>query len=285
MHRSFYKLATLICLTLIGSDMRAQDTLNAMTYNIRMNTPTDGVNAWPKRKTKVYALIQKYNPDILGMQEVLHLQYANLSSALKAYGHVGVGRNDGKKQGEYSPIFYKKDKYKLLQWGTFWLSETPNVAGSKSWDANITRICTWALFVSTSAKDTFYVFNTHFDHKGVTAREKSAALLCDSIQAKANKHLYLVMGDFNFTDTSPAYNILRSCKATVIDSYKERLPENTASGTAPGFKVGERVGNRIDYIFHSPRYTTLHTVIPNDNDGVNYPSDHLPYQAYLLLKK
>ena len=126
-----------LLLTMVVSTAQS---VKVMTYNIRLDTPNDSVNQWPKRTHKVYALIKKYDPDLIGLQEVLHHQLTDLLQNLPAYSYIGVGRDDGKTKGEYSCILYKKDRFSALNQNTFWLSETPNVPGSKSWDAAITRV-------------------------------------------------------------------------------------------------------------------------------------------------
>ena len=158
------------------SQVQAQP-IKVMTYNIRYDAPGDGVNQWPKRTDKVYDLIKKYDPDVIGLQEVLHHQLTDLLQNLPAYGYIGVGRDDGKTKGEYSAILFKKDRLKAMDQNTFWLSETPGVAGSKSWDAAITRVASWGTFTDLKSKKEFLMINTHFDHIGVEARKNSAALL------------------------------------------------------------------------------------------------------------
>jgi endonuclease/exonuclease/phosphatase family metal-dependent hydrolase len=276
------QLILLSILTLWIVSSQAQDTLQVMTYNIRNSNANDGVNKWNKRKQRLFDLIHKYNPDILGMQEVLQLQLKHLNTALNEYDHVGVGRNDGKTKGEYSPIFYKRDRYKLITYATIWLSETPDVPGSKSWDAAITRIATWAALRNKKTGDTIYVFNTHFDHKGTKARENSATLLINTVQKLVGKHAYVICGDFNMRDNSPAYYNLTHGAVSAIDSYVEAPPADGEKNTDYGFEVANKEGARIDYIFHSRSYKTIATQVIKDNNRIYYPSDHLAYRATLL---
>ncbi|HET6541570.1 MAG TPA: endonuclease/exonuclease/phosphatase family protein, partial [Chryseolinea sp.] len=133
--------------------------IKVMTYNIRYDTPQDSVNQWPKRADKVYALIKKYDPDLIGLQEVMHHQLMDLLQNLPAYTYIGVGRDDGKTKGEYSAILYKKDRFKALKQNTFWLSESPQVPGSKSWDAAITRVASWGTFKDLKSKKEFLMIN------------------------------------------------------------------------------------------------------------------------------
>src|SRR5689334_14278278 len=155
--------------------------LKVMTYNIRYDNPGDGVNAWPNRIEKVTALIRKYNPDIIGVQEALHHQLQDLVRVLPDYSYVGVGRDDGKVKGEFSAILFRNSRFGLLSDSTFWLSETPQIPGSKSWDAAITRLVTEAKFFDKELRTDFIVFNTHFDHIGKEARMNSGAYIAGAV--------------------------------------------------------------------------------------------------------
>lgn len=245
-----------------------------MTYNIRNSHAADGVNKWQKRKAALFALIKKVNPDILGTQEVLPDQLKDLKSTLKEYDAFGVGRNNGKHSGEHSVVFYRKDKFEFLKGGNFWLSETPAIPGSKSWDAAITRICSWVQLKENATGKTLFVFNTHFDHKGKEARRKSAVLLRQTIDSLANGAPVIVTGDFNFTPDDPAYAIMTSSIGYVTplsDSYTTGAPGYTDCG----FQVSNTNCNRIDYIFYSPPFSKSNYTLYTDNNGTYYPSDHL----------
>jgi endonuclease/exonuclease/phosphatase family metal-dependent hydrolase len=161
---------------IVSVNIQSQE-VNVMTFNIRYNTKNDSLNAWPYRKDNAASQIRFHNVHILGVQESLHEQMMDLSQLLLKYKYTGVGRDDGKIKGEYSAIFYDTTRLKLMESSTFWLSLTPDVPGSKSWDAAITRIVTWAKFKDAISKKIFYVFNTHFDHIGKEARRESAKLL------------------------------------------------------------------------------------------------------------
>ncbi len=153
----------------------ADSLVRVVSYNIRYNNPGDGEHAWPLRADRVANLLRFYNPDLFGLQEALQGQIDDLVARLPQYAWFGVGRDDGRSAGEGTPIFYRRDRFTLLDQGTFWLSETPEVPGSKSWDAAITRIATWGRFVDRTTGTRFLYLNTHFDHIGQTARERSAA--------------------------------------------------------------------------------------------------------------
>lgn len=147
--------------------------IKVMTYNIKYDNVNDTVNNWNDRKEKLVELIKHYGPSFIGMQEALHRQVAYIDSSLTDFSYIGVGREDGKVQGEYSEIHYDSTRYKVLEHKTFWLSETPDKV-SVGWDAALERICTYGLFEDLNSGKKLWVFNTHFDHRGKTAREKSA---------------------------------------------------------------------------------------------------------------
>ena len=188
-------ISTLILIVAMP-EAKSQD-LNVMTFNIRYNTMSDSVNAWPYRKDKVASQVLFHEAHILGVQEALHDQMLDLQERLSQYKYAGVGRDDGKEKGEYSAIFYDTARLQALQTKTFWLSETPEVPGSKSWDAAITRIVTWIKFRDKKTKKIFFAFNTHFDHIGKIARRESAKLLLQKIKEIAGNTPAVITGDFN----------------------------------------------------------------------------------------
>lgn len=255
-----------------------------MTYNIRLDTPDDGINQWPKRVDKVVELIRKHNPDILGVQEALHHQLQDLLRFLPDYSYCGGGRDDGKEKGEYSAILFRSSRFGVLDQKTFWLSETPEVPGSKSWDAAITRIVTSARFFDREQNMEFTAINTHFDHIGVQAREMSAIYLkkyVGELQLK-NKIPVVLMGDFNSTPTESAYHTLVSNEEADI-LMDSKIPEDT-SGTYCGFQVGAMECKPIDFIFLTYEWILMDYKVINDNDGTFYPSDHLPVMVTVLVE-
>jgi endonuclease/exonuclease/phosphatase family metal-dependent hydrolase len=276
------KTVAFILFTLLCHVSFAQ-TYSVMTYNIRLDTQADGVNAWPNRKEKLIGLIRKNNPDILGVQEVLHHQMQDLQSGLPEYTFVGVGRDDGKEKGEYSAIFYKKEEFDVLKQNTFWLSETPEVPGSKSWDAAITRVVTHAQLKDKTSGQTFLVLNTHFDHIGKEARLKSAILIKGFVEGytHSNKTMpVIITGDFNSEPTEPPYqNMINEIGVKLSDTR----PANSTTGTFCGFTVNAMTCKTIDYIFHSPAWKTESYQVLADHDGTYYPSDHLPVIAKLSI--
>lgn len=274
-------MRTLTVLLLFITTILGAQPYKVMTYNIRYDNPGDGVNQWDSRKSKVFSLIEKYNPDIIGVQEALHHQLEDIAKALKQYTYFGVGRDDGKKKGEFSAIFVRKDLFKVLDENTFWLSKTPKVPGSKDWDAAITRVVTWGRLQDKRTKQSFIMINTHFDHIGKESRKNSAAILKDSAASISDGLPVIITGDFNFTRDKDPYSVMmQESGLKLTDVASPDTP-----GTACGFAVDARPCNAIDYIFHSPHWTSSNYQVIQDNDGKYYPSDHLPVIATLSLSK
>lgn len=281
-------LLSLILTLACQATMQAQ-SVKVMSYNIRLDTEVDGVNQWKNRPNKVIGLIKKYNPDLFGVQEAKHNQMLDLQKGLNDYSYVGVGRDDGKEKGEYSAIFYKKEKFEVLLQNTFWLSETPVVPGSKSWDAAITRVVTFALFKNIATGKLFYYANTHFDHIGKEARKNSAELIKQQVAAfiksataqKEGKIPVIVSGDFNSEPTDAPY--LTITNGQIFPLFDSR-PANNLTGTFCGFELNKMECKTIDYIFHSEDWNASGYQVIQDNDGKYYPSDHLPIMVTLTLK-
>lgn len=263
-----------------GANTSAQK-LKLMTYNIRLDVASDGENAWPNRKEYWASQVAFYEPDIFGIQEALPHQVDDIATLLPAYSFVGIGR-DGVGKGESSNIFYKKDRFKVLQENTFWLSETPDKI-SKGWDAALNRVCTYALLKDDKTKQTFWVFNTHLDHMGELARTNSIQLILSKIKELNTKNYpVFFMGDFN---TEPTEERIINLKKEMSDSrdLSEQKPFGP-SGTFNGFQHQEAVTKRIDYIFLSKNnpFKVKKYAILSDSKELKYPSDHLP--VFIELK-
>lgn len=271
----------LVCLFVLLATSAVAQPVKVMTYNIRYDNPGDGPNRWDNRKEKVFALIRKYNPDIIGLQEALHHQLEDFAANLKDYTYFGVGREDGKEKGEYSAVLVRKNRFKVLAHKSFWLSKTPEVVASKDWDAALTRIATWVRLRDKKSGNTFLVINTHFDHRGPESREKSAALLKDRAVALADGLPVIITGDLNFMRDQPPYDVMTdSSKLKVIDAAPSDPP-----GTFCGFTVDAMPCRAIDYIFYTPQWTLKEYQVIDDNDGKFYPSDHLPVMATLSISE
>jgi endonuclease/exonuclease/phosphatase family metal-dependent hydrolase len=255
--------------------------ITAITYNIRYDNPGDGINQWSSRKEKVFDLLKKYDPDILGVQEALHNQLKDITGSLQGFQFIGVGRDDGKEKGEYSAIFLKKNRFDVLEQNTFWLSQTPEVPGSKNWDAAITRVATWAKLRDKKTNKDFLIMNTHFDHIGKEAREKSARLLKEKISEISGGLPVILTGDFNCTRDEAPYKVMIDKSGIVM---LDPAPSNPP-GTFCNFGVGSMQCRPIDYIFHTTDWKAESYKVIEDNDGKNFPSDHLPVMVTLTLQK
>jgi len=259
-------------------------SLKIMTYNIRLDVSSDGENDWTHRKDFFTSQIQFYEPDVFGVQEATPNQVVDISNVLLKYNNVGMGR-EGVGKGESSNIYYKKDKFTILDSSTFWLSDTPNEI-SMGWDAACNRVCTYALFKDNKTKQFFWVFNTHLDHIGEVARTKGIELILSKIASlNAKKYPVIFMGDFN---TEPNEDRIIKLQK-VMDDTKE-LSLNTPfgpEGTFNGFKHNEPVTKRIDYIFISKNsnLNVIKYAVLSDSKDLKYPSDHLPVLVELNFKK
>lgn len=250
------------------------DRLGLMTFNIRLGTVDDGPNHWKLRREMVFGVIREHGPDLVGMQEVVRFQLDELLAALPNYEGFGAGREDGQTKGEYSPILYRKDRLKLLESGTFWLSETPEVPGSKSWDTACTRVCTWGRFRENRTGRTLYFFNTHLDHKSQPAREKGIALVLQRIEERPHKDPVFLTGDFNAGENNAAIKLVKKFKH-LRDSYRVAHPDEKEVGTFNGWK-GKSDGDKIDYIFVPRGVNVVSAEILHENRDGRYPSDHFP---------
>lgn len=273
----FFKVLVFLLVLAVSSHGQS---LKVMTYNIRYDTEKDGVNAWSKRKQKVFDLIKKYNPDVLGVQEALHGQLQDITNSVDGYTFIGVGRDDGKEKGEYSAILFRTERFDVKDKGTFWLSETPDVPGSKSWDAAITRLATWMKVYDKKSEREILIVNTHFDHIGVEARKNSAILIRKKIHEMRNGLPVILTGDFNCTrDQDPYKALIESGETMLLDPAPNNPP-----GTFCSFEVNSIDCNPIDYIFYTSELKASNYVVVTDNDGKYYPSDHLPVSVELSFK-
>ena len=220
--------------------------LDVLSYNIRYASPNDGPNLWKNRKGDMIETLSNINPDLLGLQEVLHIQLLELTNGMKEYSYIGVGREDGKTKGEYSPILYRKDAFEVLDSGTFWLSDTPSQI-SVGWDAALERICSYARFLHRQSGNEFWMFNTHFYHIGVLARANAARLILEKINALNTSSLPVVVtGDFNLEPYEEPIKIMQS---SLEDVQKELTSTEPNYGTFNGFDTQTSGERRIDYIF------------------------------------
>lgn len=257
--------------------------MNIITFNIRYNNPADGINAWPNRIEMVSGLLNFHDPDIFGLQEALYEQITDIHKYLPEYEWFGVGRDDGKKAGEFSPIFFKGSKFILLKKGNFWLSENCEKPGL-GWDAACNRIVAWGKFQSKVTGKQFFVFNTHFDHKGDEARKNSAFLIRDKIkEINNNQGLPVILtGDFNLTPESEPIGLIKGFMKDSREISEE--PPYGPIGTSNGFNWNSPLNRKIDYIFVQGGIKVLKYAILTDSKNQRFPSDHLPVFAKVQLK-
>lgn len=258
--------------------------LRVMTFNVRFDNPEDGSMNWKFRREAVSALLDNQKIDLLGTQEVLKNQLDDFLRLLPEYGYVGVGRTDGKTAGEYSAVFYRKDRFQPVRSGNFWLSQTPDIPGSRGWDAACERIVTWAIFQEKKSGFRLAFFNTHFDHVGRTARREGAVLLMERIRKIAGPLPVILTGDFNATPESEPIGIILG-HGLLLDSRKVAGQVSGPPWTFHGFgRLAESERTLIDYIFVSPHFQVIEYSNISELKGEIYYSDHNPVMVVLKIK-
>jgi endonuclease/exonuclease/phosphatase family metal-dependent hydrolase len=271
--------AVLLAAILFASCVTQEDSdIDVITFNIRLDTPFDSINAWPNRAPLVAGFINDQIPDLLGMQEVLWHQYRYLDSALVGYGSVAAGRDDGMQLGEACPVFYRLGRFSPIASGTFWLSSSPDVPGSVGWGAALTRIATWVRLYDKTVKDTLLYINTHFDHISDSARVMSSGVLLEKLKELAGDNNFVITGDFNALPGSLAITRMTE-EGYAVDSYT--ISETHPAGETYTFNGWKDTAgdNRIDYIFIRNGMKVLsHETFRIIENGV-FISDHWPVKA------
>lgn len=273
----------LLCGAVLGGE-----SLRVMSFNVRYGTAKDGDNHWDKRKDLAIGRIAAFKPDILGLQEALKFQNEYILEKHTNLKMLGVAREDGKDKGEFATLMYNAERLDVVESGTFWLSETPDVAGSKSWDSSLPRVATWARFKDKKEGKEFLAINTHFDHKGTVARVEAAKMIRKVATEKWKGIAVIVTGDFNSAPDSIAHKALvekQDERVDLFDTYATFFKEKPEADTSSfhGFKVGA-VTTRIDWILTSEQLTTSEAAIDRYREGNLFPSDHFPIWAVVKWK-
>ena len=272
-------LLSLAVLLLCGGCGNSQKDVEIkyISYNIRNSRANDGDNAWDIRKSATKEMIEREQPDIFGLQEAYIEQLQYIDNNFPNYSRVGVGRDDGKEEGEFMAVYYRNDKFKLLDSGDFWLSETPDEC-SMGWDAACRRIVTWAKLKDIESKKVFYAFNTHLDHVGEVAREQSILLIVDRINkiVKKDKAPVFLSGDFNSNVNSAIFDPLKN----IMKDSRAILPESEWIPTYNNYGNGNDA--MIDYIFYK-NAEVLDFKTLNGDYGKPYISDHYPVMAIFKM--
>lgn len=273
------KLFFLLALTAAVS-CNAPQELTVMTLNMRYDNPEDGANNWRFRRERIAELIRSEAVDLLGTQEVLANQFDDLQALLPGYRAVGVGREDGARAGEFNAVFFRSDRFELLDSGVFWLSENPETPGSKGWDGACERLATWTVLRDKSGGELLFI-NTHLDHIGEQARREGVALLLRRIETLRAGRPVILTGDFNAEPSSPV--IARIVADSALRSAWDTAP--IRSGSAWSFsdfgQLPEEERPLIDYVFYGGGLEVVSCSILPDTLGGGYLSDHAPVEARL----
>lgn len=249
MKKFFYTFAFILCALMT---LQAE-TMVVATYNLRNANGGDSTNGngWGQRYLYIAQIVQFHGFDIFGTQEGKYPQLQDLRQAMPGYDYIGVGRDDGKQAGEHSAIFYRTDKFEVLEHGDFWLSEITD-RPNKGWDAALPRICTWGHFLDLQTKRRFWFFNLHMDHIGVQAREESAKLVVAKIREMCKpKEFVILTGDFNVDQNNHIYTTFVS-SGILADSYETAGRRYAPNGTFNNFNPSLKTDSRIDHIFVTP---------------------------------
>ena len=279
MKRLIYLLAA-VAFTACGS----ATSLSVMTFNMRYDNPEDGQNNWRFRRERIAGVIKAQEVDVLGTQELLSNQFDDLSGLLTGYQGVGVGRLDGAESGEYCAVFFRKDRFTLLDSGTFWLSETPEVVGSLGWDGACERIATWVVLRDRDGRELFFI-DTHLDHVGQVARDEGVSLLMKRIATLSGGRPVILTGDFN---SEPGSSVVAHVQKDGVLRDAKAIAQQR-SGTDWSFsdfgQIPEAERPLLDYIFVSGDIEAVrYEVLPDTFDG-GYVSDHAPVMAVVKIAK
>jgi len=282
-----YLIVPLLPLLFVACAPREQIPVNVATFNIRYDNPADSLNAWPNRKEMVVDAVLGNAFDVFGMQEVLHRQLQYLEDNLDDFARVGIGRLGGT-EGEYAPIFYRSDRFEKVADSIIWLSETPTVVASTGWDAALPRIATWVKLKDNETGKFLSVFNTHFDHVGVQARQESVKLMLTFVESLREDIPTVIMGDFNIPEGDAPYNLLAEKEQNQMrfsdSKYTSMSRHEGSKRTFNGFSEKITREQAIDFIFVNERVETLTHATLEIRQGQVYVSDHYPVMVSVILK-
>ncbi|MEM6724896.1 MAG: endonuclease/exonuclease/phosphatase family protein [Bacteroidota bacterium] len=270
-----------LLVTLFSANMvLGQSDLKVISFNLRYDNPSDTVNPWNTRQLLASDLLNQFQPDLIGFQEVLKYQLDSLLVLNPDFAYVGVGRDDGQEKGEYCPIFYRSDRFELVDQGTFWLSESPDEPGM-GWDAVCNRICTWVKLKDNSTGKSIFMANTHYDHKGRISRKESTFLLLKRLKKLSGKAQSILTGDLNAGPTSSEIRWLLDKR--YIDTFAAMGEEAVGpEGTFHNWgRILPEFRNRIDYILVGKSWKVKAFITLDQNQEGKYPSDHFPVFATL----
>lgn len=279
------RLIYLLAAVMTACATAPQAGLNVMTFNMRYNNPEDGENNWVYRRDRAAEVITSHHIDVFGTQEVLSDQLHDLLDRLPGFEAVGVGREDGREQGEYCAVFYRTDRFTRKMSGTFWLSETPEVAGSLGWDGACERTATWAVLRDRESGGEFFFIDTHLDHMGEQARREGVSLLLERIASMSGGRPVILTGDFNAEPSSEV--IAHVTRSGLL--HDARAVAAQVAGTSWSFSdfgaIPEAERPLIDYIFTGDGVVVdRYEVLPDTLDG-GYVSDHAPVMAAIRFVK
>jgi endonuclease/exonuclease/phosphatase family metal-dependent hydrolase len=277
-----FRTILLVAISLLSAQVFSQ-TLITGTFNIRYDTSRDSINQWKNRAAVVSSLIRFHEFDILGTQEGLKNQLDDIEKDLPEYGRYGIGRDDGISKGEHSAIFYKREKFTVLDSGNFWLNEHPDKPGF-GWDAHNNRICSWVKLKEKKSKKSFFVFNVHFDHQGVQARNESSKLILKKINEIAGDKPVIFMGDLNGNHESEWYKALNN-SGKIKDVLLQVKHPYMNNGSFNSFTPNNPSNDVIDHIFTTKHFSVERYGILTDTYHSKFPSDHFPVLATVKLNK
>ena len=276
---SYWSLILASLLAIVSLPAHAADLpLRIMSFNIRLPVESDGVDYWETRKPLAVRMLREQQPDVIGLQELVKSQADYLAKALPQYAWFGRGREaDG--GGEYMGVFYRKDRLKVVESGDFWLSDTPEVPGSITWDHPHPRMVTWALFEQRTNGKRFYLLNTHLPYReqDEAARVKGASAIARHLSTLPADVPVVLTGDFNTTPASEVHAVLAR---TLQDAWTTAPRVEGSEATFHGFTG--KADRRIDWILvKGVRLESVTSVTTRWNG--RYPSDHFPLVVTLRL--